>query len=149
MTTDESHARLRQSLQRLRAQQSELSVADYDGARAFVKLDALRDGARRRERLGEDRALVRHFVGDGQQIHDRQLQEFCERAVAPDDAEDCARRAVARITCAAQLTDAAACIYLADDAATRQFRSARRAFDHAYELVSERALKARVAAHDL
>src|SRR4051794_18284592 len=112
MTADERDARARQNLQSLRAEQAEFAVAYDRDARLRFDAHALRDAARGGERLGEDRALVGHVVGHGQKIHGRELKEFGERAVAPDDAENGARGAVARVARQTQLARAAARVYL-------------------------------------
>src|SRR5689334_17346542 len=115
MTADERDARAGQNLQHLRAEKPELAVAHDCDARAAFNMHALGYAARGGERLCEDRALVRHFVGHGQEISCGQLKRFCERAVAPDDAEHRARGAVARVARETRGTFAAARVYLADD----------------------------------
>src|SRR5437764_9036321 len=146
MPSDESHARARQNFQGLRAEQSEFAVADYAHARVGFDRNTLCYAARGGQRFGEDRALVRQLIGHGQKVRGRQLKEFCERSVARDDAEHRSRRAVSRVARAAQLADTAPGVYLADDPAPFQLRRARRAHSNAYELMSERAPKARVPA---
>src|SRR5829696_1202609 len=68
VAADEGDARARRRLQRLRAEQPELAVADDGDARLRLDARALRDAARGGERLGEDGALVRNLVGDGQEV---------------------------------------------------------------------------------
>src|SRR5215207_7588070 len=68
VAADEGDARARRRPEGLRAEQPELAVADDGDARLRLDARPLRDAARGGERLGEDGALVRNLVGDGQEV---------------------------------------------------------------------------------
>src|SRR5947209_16953330 len=146
MLADEQHGSARES-ERLRREQSEFPIADDCDARLLRHIRPLSDSPRGGQRLCKDCALVRYFVGHSQKIADGQLQKLRVCAVAPRYAKHCAIRTVTRIAHRAQSAMPATRIDFANHATPHEC-FIRRALNEADELMPNRALKTRVAAHD-
>jgi len=134
--------------QHLGHEQSELPVAEDDGAHPGRDHHLLQHLERGGQRLDEDRCRVGDPVRHAVQVASREHHLVGERAVGADDPEHASRRTVTREPGGARRTDAAGEVDLPDDARADEVGVRRR--DHvAHPLVARRAAKAEVAARDL